>query len=99
MCTVNGMTKTRSGIAYYFHTLGRPVKTSDYYEKKAQEDGTNDRRAAMKSFYEHTAPVREQWEKYLEGHPTEPVDLDWRSLPGTPPGQKPPQIFFSKGKG
>lgn len=93
------MTKTQSGIAYYFHTLGRPLKTSDYYEKKAQEEGINYRHAAMKSFYEHTAPIREQWEKYLEGHPTESVDFDWKSLLGMPPGQKPPQTFsFQKAR-
>lgn len=28
------MKKTQSGVAYYFHTQGRPVKVSDYYEKK-----------------------------------------------------------------
>lgn len=31
------MEKTQSGVAYYFHTQGRPVKVSSgYYEKKAR---------------------------------------------------------------
>ena len=33
------MVKTQSGIAYYFHAQGRPVKTSGYYEEKAKEEG------------------------------------------------------------
>lgn len=90
------MAKTQRGIAYYFHTQGRPVKTSDYYEKKAQEEDIHNRQEAMKAFYERTAPVREQWENYLEGHPTEPVVFDWKSLLGTPPMQKPPQSFSFK---
>lgn len=32
------MAKTQSGVAYYFHAQGRPVKTaSGYYEEKARE--------------------------------------------------------------
>lgn len=87
------MTKTQSGIAYYFHSQGRPVKISDHYEKKAQEEDLWNRREAVKAFHERTAPVRKQWESYLEEHPTEPVVFDWKSLMGTPPLQKPPQIF------
>lgn len=87
------MTKTQSGIAYYFHGQGRPVKISDHYEKKAQEEDLRNRREAVKAFHERTAPVRKRWESYLEEHPTEPVVFDWKSLLGTPPLQKPPQIF------
>ena len=59
------MTKTQSGIAYYFHAQGRPVKTSEYYAKKAQEEEMRNRQKAMEKSYEDTTPVRQQWEKYL----------------------------------
>ena len=32
------MAKTQSGVAYYFHAQGRPVKVSSYYEEKMQEE-------------------------------------------------------------
>lgn len=91
------MVKTQSGVAYHFYKQGRPTKTSDNYEKKAQEEEKRMRQAAMDSFYEQTAPARQQWERYLEGHPTQPVDFNWKKLLGTPPGQKPAQAFPYKG--
>ena len=90
------MTKTQNGIAYYFKAQGRPVKLSGYYEEKVLEEEVRDRQKAMEKFYEDTAPVRQQWEKYLEKHPTKSVDFDWKSLLGTPPMQKPAQIFSYK---
>ena len=90
------MTKTQSGIAYYFHAQGRPVKTSEYYAEKAQEEEMRNRQKAMEKFYEDTAPVRQQWKKYLEKHPAKSVDFDWKSLLGIPPMQKPAQIFSYK---
>ena len=87
------MTKTQGGVASYFHAQGRPVKTSDYYEKKAAEEKIRQRQAALGDFHKKTAPQREQWEKYLEDHPVEPVDFDWRSLLGAPQSQKPPRTF------
>lgn len=91
------MVKTQSAVAYHFYRQGRPVKTSDYYEKKAQEEEMHMRQAAMDSFCEQTASARQQWERYLEGHPTQPVNFDWQKLLGTPPGQKPAQVFPYKG--
>ncbi|MDE7414787.1 MAG: hypothetical protein K2N44_00435 [Lachnospiraceae bacterium] len=91
------MVKTQSAVAYHFYTQGRPVKISDYYEKKAQEEERRMRQAAMDSFYERVAPARQQWENYLEGHPTQSVAFDWKKLLGTPPGQKPAQEFSYKG--
>lgn len=87
------MAKTQKGISYYFHTQGRPVKCSDYYEKKAQEERTVNRQSAMEDFHKRTAQTRQHWEAYLAAHPTETVVFDWKSLLGTPPAQKPPQIF------
>ena len=87
------MLKTQKGIAYYFHTQGRPVKCSDYYEKKAQEEETEKRRQAMEEFHRQTTQARERWEGYLAMHPTEAITFPWRSLLGTPPAQKPPQII------
>ncbi len=87
------MKKTQSGVAYYFHTQGRPVKVSDYYEKKVQEEEIRNRRRALEDFDRSTASVRQRWEQYLAGHPLETVDFDWKRLLGTPPAQKPPQTF------
>ncbi len=87
------MTKTQSGVAYYFHGQGRPVKTSGYYEKKAQEEKMSGEQKAMEKYHQDTAPERRQWENYLEGHSLESVAIDWKSLLGTPPMQKPAQTF------
>lgn len=87
------MTKTQNGISYYFHTQGRPVKCSDYYEKKAQEEAAQNRRQAMEAFHRQTAQARKRWEAYLAAHPTETVAFNWRGLLGTPPAQKLPQVF------
>lgn len=90
------MAKTQKGVAYYFHAQGRPVKTSGYYEEKAEEENIKSRQKAMEKYYETTAPTRQQWGRYLEAHPTEPVTCDWKSLLGTPPGQKPAPDFAYK---
>lgn len=91
------MTKTQSGIAYYFHATGRPVKTvSKYYEEKALEAEQRDRQKAIEKYHLDTAPARQQWEDYLKKHPTEPVDFDWKKLLGAPPKQKPAPIFQYK---
>lgn len=87
------MVKTQKGVARYFYDQGRPVKCSDYYEKKAREEETQSRRQAIEAFHRRTAPVRQPWEAYLAAHPTETVTFDWRSLLGTPPAQKPPRDF------
>lgn len=87
------MLKTQKGIAYWFYTQGRPIKCSDYYEKKAEEEETENRRQAMEGFYRQTAQARQRWEQYFAVHSTETVSFPWRSLLGTPPAQKPPQIF------
>lgn len=90
------MLKTQSGIAYYFYNQGRPVNCSDYYEQKTQEEKAENRRQAMQAFHSQTAPVRQQWEAYLALHPAKTVDFDWKSLQGTPPGQRPPRVFSYK---
>ena len=90
------MTKTQGGVAYYFHTQGRPVKTSGYYEEKAREEEIRDRQKAMEAYHRKTASARHPWEEYLEKHPTETISFDWKSLLGTPPGQKPAKVFSYK---
>ncbi len=90
------MAKTQSGVAYYFHAQGRPIKTSNYYEEKAREEEIRDRRKAMETYYRDTASARHPWEEYLERHPAESIIFDWKSLLGTPPGQKPAKIFGYK---
>lgn len=90
------MAKTQSAVAYHFYTQGRPVKSSDYYEKKAQEEEKCMRQAAYASFYERVAPYRQRWESYLEKHPVQPVDFDWKKLLGTPPAQKPAPVYSYK---
>ena len=90
------MAKTQVGIAYYFHAQGRPVKVSGYYEEKTQEEEKRDRQRAMERYHRNTAPTRQQWERYLEKHPTDPVVFEWKSLLGTPPGQKPAKVFNYK---
>ena len=90
------MAKTQSGIAYYFHAQGRPVKVSDYYEKKMQEEEAHERQKAMKGYHKDTAYARQRWEAYLENHPTDTVVFDWKSLLGTPVGQKPAKDFLYK---
>lgn len=90
------MTKTQSGAAYYFHAQGRPVKASDYYEKKALEEEAQERKDLLDHFRRQTAPERARWEKYLEKHPAEPVVFDWKSLLGTPKGQIPAPVFSYK---
>ncbi len=87
------MAKTQSGVAYYFHAQGRPVKVSDYYEKKMQEEEMRERQKAMEGYHKDTASARQRWEAYLESHPTSPVIFDWKSLLGTPTGQKPAKDF------
>ncbi len=90
------MTKTQGGVAYYFHAQGRPVKTSGYYEEKAREEEIRERQRAMEVYHRKTAPVKRPWEEYLEKHPTESISFDWKSLLGTPPGQKPAKAFSYK---
>lgn len=90
------MAKTQSGVAYYFHAQGRPVKTSDYYEEKAKEEESRNRQKAMEAYHRDTAFARRLWEEYLERHPAESVTFDWKSLLGTPPGQKPAKAFSYK---
>lgn len=90
------MAKTQSGVAYYFHAQGRPVKTSGYYEEKAREEELRDRQNALDTYHRKTALTRHLWEEYLERHPIEQVDFDWMSLLGTPPGQTPAKVFGYK---
>lgn len=87
------MAKTQSGVAYYFHAQGRPVKVSGYYEEKMQEEEACERQKAMEKYYKNTASARQRWETYLETHPTSPVVFDWKSLLGTPAGQEPAKAF------
>ena len=87
------MAKTQSGVAYYFHAQGRPVKVSDYYEKKMLEEEERERQKAMEGYHRDTAPARKRWEVYLESHPTDMIAFDWKSLLGTPAGQKPARDF------
>ena len=90
------MAKTQSGVAYYFHAQGRPVKTSGYYEEKAREEEERDRQKSMETYHRNTAFARRPWEGYLERHPAEAVVFDWKSLLGTPPGQKPAKVYDYK---
>lgn len=78
------MVKTQNGIAYYFHAKGRPVKVSGYYEEKTQEEEKRDRQKAIERYHRNMAPARQQWEEYLEKHPTDPVAFEWKSLLGMP---------------
>ena len=81
------MVKTLEGIAYYFHAQGRPVKVSGYYEEKKQEEEKRHRQKNLEGYHRDTARAKQQWEEYLEKHPADPVDFEWKSLLGTPPGQ------------
>ena len=90
------MAKTQSGVAYYFHAQGRPVKVSDYYEKKMQEEEERERQKALEGYYKDIAPARQRWEAYLKDHPTDTFVFDWKSLLGTPAGQKPAKDFLYK---
>ncbi len=87
------MAKTQSGVAYYFHAQGRPVKVSDYYEKKMQEEEERERQKALEGYHKDTAPARQRWEAYLGGHPTDTIVFDWKNLLGTPAGQKTARDF------
>ena len=55
-----------------------------------------DRQNAMERYHRDTAQARQQWEEYLEQHPTDTVDFEWKSLLGTPPGQKAAKVFNYK---
>ena len=90
------MAKTQSGIAYYFHAQGRPVKVSGYYEEKRQEEEARERQKAMEGYYKDIASARQQWETYLQNHPINTVTFDWKSLLGTPTGQVPAKEFLYK---
>ncbi len=90
------MAKTQRGVAYYFHAQGRPVKTSGYYEEKAQEEEMRERQKATEKYHKNTASARQRWEAYLQNHPTETIIFDWKSLLGTPAGQKPAKDFSYK---
>ena len=90
------MAKTQSGVAYYFHAQGRPVKTSGYYEEKAREEERRERQKAMEKYHKNTASARQRWEAYLQEHPTDTIAFDWKSLLGTPAGQKPAKDFSYK---
>ena len=90
------MAKTQSGVAYYFHAQGRPIKTSGYYEEKAKEEESRHRQKGMEAYHRDTAFARRSWEEYLERHPAETVTFDWKRLLGTPPGQKPATDFDYK---
>ena len=59
------MTKTQGGVAYYFHTQGRPVKTSGYYAEKAQEEESRDRQKAREAYRRSPASVRRSWVDFL----------------------------------
>ena len=87
------MAKTQSGVAYYFHAQGRPVKVSGYYEEKMQEEEERERQKAMEGYHKDTASARRRWEEYLACHPADTIDFDWKSLLGTPAGQKPAKEF------
>ena len=87
------MAKTQSGVAYYFHAEGRPVKVSSYYGEKMQEEEMRERQKAMEGYHKDTAPARQRWEAYLKDHPTDTIVFDWKSLLGTPAGQKTARDF------
>ena len=87
------MAKTQSGVAYYFHAQGRPVKVSGYYEEKTREEEERERQKAMEGYYKDTALARQRWEAYLEDHPTGTIVFDWKSLLGTPTWQEPAKDF------
>lgn len=92
-----GMLKTQSGIAHYFYTQGNPQKNlSDFYEKKANEEENHAKEKAMEAFHKRTALERQAWDKYLEKHPTQAVDFNWKSRLGTPSEQKPLQVLPHK---
>jgi len=90
------MAKTQSGVAYYFHAQGRPVKTSGYYEEKRQEEEIRSRQNAMEQYYRDTDFAIQKWKEYLKKHPTKEIAFEWKRLLGTPPGQKPAQVFHYK---
>lgn len=60
------MAKTQSGVAYYFHAQGRPVKVSGYYEEKMQEEEMRERQEAMESYHKDTAFARQRRDKIQE---------------------------------
>ena len=92
------MTKTQSGVAYYFHAQGRPVKTSPSYEEKARQEEARRIQRALEQYHMDTAPARRKWEEYLAKRPADPSllpwkNFHWKSLLGTPPGQEPAKAF------
>lgn len=87
------MVKTQSGVAYYFHAQGRPVKISSYYEEKMQEEEIRKRQKAMEGYHKNILFAKQKWEAYLQDHPTDTIVFDWKSLLGTPIGQKPAKDF------
>ena len=89
----DSMVKTQKGAAYYFYTKGRPETASPYYEERAQEETLRLRREALEAFSAKTAGERGRWEAYLEAHPPERVDFDWKRLLGIPADQAPPRTF------
>ena len=92
------MTKTQSGVAYYLHAQGRPVKTSPSYEEKARHEEVRRIQRAMEQYHMDTASARRKWEEYLAKRPADPSllpwkNFHWKSLLGTPPGQEPAKAF------
>ena len=87
------MAKTQKGVAYYFYAQGRPVKVSGYYEEKMLEEEKRARQKAMEAYHRDTACARGQWERYLKEHPADQAAFEWKSLLGTPSGQKPAKDF------
>ena len=92
------MTKTQSGVAYYFHAQGRPVKTSPSYEEKARQEEARRIQRALEQYHMDTAPARRKWEEYLAKRPADPSlfqwkNFQWKSLQGTPHGQEPAKAF------
>lgn len=63
-------------------------KISSYYEEKMKEEEERERQKAMEGYHKDTAPARQRWEAYLKAHPTNTIVFSWKSLLGTPPGQK-----------
>ncbi len=58
-----------------------------------QEEEMRERQKAMEGYHRSIAFARQRWEAYLQDHPTSPILFDWKSLLGTPAGQKPIKDF------
>lgn len=58
-----------------------------------REEEMRKRQKAMEGYHENIVSARQKWEAYLQDHPTDTIVFDWKSLLGTPAGQKPAKDF------